>query len=121
MATFSYLLYRDRLSAIVIDTGFGVLAMITQLAFLDLSAKACPPHVEATFFALLMSVYNLAVQLSTNVGARLYDRIGFTGLVVVSAVMTAMAYLLVPLVRIDAIETRARATGAGAKAATAVS
>lgn len=109
-ATFSYLLYRDRTSAIIIDTGFGVLAMLTQLAFLDLSAKACPPHVEATFFALLMSVYNLAMQLSTNVGARLYDRIGFTGLVFVSAFMTACAYVLVPLVRIEAIEARARKT-----------
>lgn len=109
-ATFAYLLYRDRTSAIIIDIGFGVLAMLTQLALLDLAAKACPPHVEATFFALLMSVYNLAMQLSTNVGARLYDRIGFTGLVFVSASMTALAYVLVPWVRIDAIEARARAT-----------
>ena len=107
-ATLGYLLYRDRMSAIVIDLGFGVLAMITQLAFLDLSAKACPPHVEATFFALLMSVYNLAIQLSTNVGAKLYDRIGFTGLVLVSAFMTALAYVLVPWVRIEAIEARAK-------------
>jgi MFS family permease len=117
-ATFAYLLYRDRTSAIIIDIGFGVLAMLTQLALLDLAAKACPPHVEATFFALLMSVYNLAMQLSTNVGARLYDRIGFTGLVFVSAFMTGAAYLLVPWVRIDAIEARARAT-ATARTATA--
>jgi len=117
VATFSYLLYRDRLSAILIDTGFGVLAMLTQLAFLDLSAKACPPHVEATFFALLMSVYNLAMQLSTNVGARLYDHIGFTGLVFVSAFTTAAAYLLVPWVRIDAIEARAKATAPAPTAA----
>jgi predicted MFS family arabinose efflux permease len=76
--------------------------------------------VEATFFALLMSVYNLATQLSTNVGARLYDRIGFTGLVVVSAVTTAAAYLLVPLVRIDAVEARARARTAPPPTATPV-
>ena len=113
VATFSYLLYRNRLSAVLIDAGFGVLAMLTQLALLDLAAKACPPHVEATFFALLMSVYNLAMQLSTNVGARLYDRIGFTGLVFVSAIMTALAYLIVPWVRIERIEARARATGPG--------
>lgn len=112
VATFSYLLYRDRTSAIIIDTGFGVLAMLTQLAFLELAAKACPPHVEATFFALLMSVYNLAVQLSTNVGARLYDQIGFTGLVFASAAMTALAYVLVPFVRIEAIEARSRAAAA---------
>jgi predicted MFS family arabinose efflux permease len=118
-ATFGYLLYRDPVSAVIIDTGFGILAMLTQLAFLDLSAKACPPHVEATFFALLMSVYNLATQLSTNVGARLYDTIGFTGLVVVSATVTALAYLIVPWVRIDAIEARARATAPGPTTATA--
>ncbi|HTO13447.1 MAG TPA: MFS transporter, partial [Candidatus Binatia bacterium] len=58
LATLGYLLYRDRTSAIVIDTTFGVLSMVTQLAFLDLAAKACPPHVEGTFFALLMSVFN---------------------------------------------------------------
>jgi MFS family permease len=117
-ATFGYLLYRDPVSAVIIDTGFGILAMLTQLAFLDLSAKACPPHVEATFFALLMSVYNLAMQLSTNVGARLYDTIGFTGLVVVSATVTALAYLIVPWVRIDAIEARARATAPAPTTAT---
>jgi MFS family permease len=120
VANFSYLLYRDAVSAIVIDTGFGVLAMLTQLALLDLAAKACPVRVEATFFALLMSVYNLATQLSTNVGARLYDRIGFTGLVVVSAATTAAAFLLVPLVRIDAVEARARARTAASPTATPV-
>ena len=48
LATFSYLLYRNRISAVVIDAGFGVLAMLTQLAFLDLSAKACPPNACST-------------------------------------------------------------------------
>jgi predicted MFS family arabinose efflux permease len=86
--------------------------MITQLAFLDLAAKACPRGVEGTFFALLMSVYNGGVQLSTNVGGRLYTEIGFTPLVLVSAAGTAAALLLVPLVNIDAIEARARAAAA---------
>jgi predicted MFS family arabinose efflux permease len=108
LATFAYLLYRDHTSAVIIDTFFGVLAMLTQLALLDLAAKACPPRVEATFFALLMSVYNLAVQLSTNVGARLYDLIGFTGLVFLSAATIALTYVLVPWVRIEVIEARAR-------------
>jgi MFS family permease len=112
VTTLGYLLYRDRTSAIVIDISFGVLAMITQLAFLDLAAKACPPHVEGTFFALLMSIFNAGTQLSTNVGGRLYDRWGFMPLVLISAAVTAMAYLLVPLVDIDGIERRARAQAA---------
>ena len=111
-ATLMYLVYHDRVSAMIIDTTFGVLSMITQLAFLDLAAKACPRHVEGTFFALLMSVFNGGVQLSTNVGGRLYDWVGFTPLVFISATMTAAAWILVPFVKIDAIEAQARAAAA---------
>jgi len=107
--TLAYLLYRDQTSALIIDISFGAIGMITQLAFLDLAAKACPRHVEATFFAALMSIYNIGQQLSQNVGARLYDAIGYTPLVYISAAMTALAWVLMPLVKIDEIEARARA------------
>jgi MFS family permease len=108
VTTLAYLLYRDATSALIITVAFGAISMITQLAFLDLAAKACPRHVEATFFALLTSVYNLGMQLSENVGARLYDVLGYAPLVYISAAMTALAWLLVPLVKIDRIEARAR-------------
>lgn len=112
MGTLAYLLYRGPVSAVIIDTTVGVASMITQLAFLDLAAKACPPRVEGTFFALLMSVFNGGTQLSQNVGGRLYDSVGYTPLVLIGAGTTAIAWLLVPLVNIDRIETRARpATG----------
>jgi predicted MFS family arabinose efflux permease len=81
--------------------------MIINLAFLDLAAKACPPRVEATFFAALMSVYNLGVQLAENVGARLYDVVGFQRLVWIAAAMTAMTWLLMPLVKFNRIEAKA--------------
>src|SRR5256885_7066284 len=42
VGTLAYLFYNDRTSAIAIDTVFGGVGMITQLAFLDLAAKACP-------------------------------------------------------------------------------
>jgi MFS family permease len=106
--TFAYLGYRGPVSAIAIDTLYGVLGMLMQLAMLDLAAKACPPRVEGTFFALITSVYNGSLQLSTNVGGRLYDGLGFAPLVVISGVMTALAWFLVPLVRIDRIEAEAR-------------
>ncbi len=89
--TLAYLLYRDATSALIIDVAFGCIGMITQLAILDLAAKSCPRHVEATFFALLMSVYNGGAQLSQNIGARLYDAVGYTPLVFISAGMTALA------------------------------
>ena len=68
---------------------FGAVAMFIQLTFLDLAAKACPKRVEATFFALLMSVYNGAVQLSQITGGWLYDRVGFVLLIFISAGFTA--------------------------------
>lgn len=108
-STLAYLLYRDRVSAVIIQALFGGVAMVGQLAFMDLAAKACPPRVEATFFALLMSVYNAGTQLSQNVGARLYDVYGYTWLVLISAAFTALVWLLVPLVKVDRIEARARA------------
>ena len=42
------------------------------------------------------------------VGARLYDRIGYKWLILVSAAFTAAAWLLVPLVKIDEIDQKAR-------------
>jgi MFS family permease len=111
VGTLAYLFYNGRTSALVIDTVFGGVAMITQLAFLDLAAKACPKHAEGTFFALLMSIYNLGVQGSQITGGYLYEWTGYTWLVWISAAMTAVCWLLVPLVNIPAIERRARAAG----------
>lgn len=109
VGTLAYLLYRGPTSAIIIDTVFGCVGMITQLAFLDLAAKACPRRVEATFFALLMSVFNLGMKGSQITGGYLYDWLGFTPLVLISAIFTALAWFLVPLVRIERIEAKARA------------
>jgi len=106
--TLAYLLYRGHVSAIIIDVVFGCVGMVTQLAFLDLAAKSCPRRLEATFFALLMSVYNGGSQLSQNVGGRLYDSFGYTPLVLISTAFTAAAWLLVPLVRIERIEAKAK-------------
>jgi MFS family permease len=117
--TLGYLLYRDWQAAVVIDTLFGCIGMMTQLAFLDLAAKACPRRVEATFFALLMSVFNGGTQVSQITGGYLYDWLGYTPLILISATMTAGAWLLVPLVKIDRIEARAGTAGASPASAAA--
>lgn len=119
VATLGYLLYQSATSALIIDPLFGVVGMITQLAFLDLAAKACPPRVEASFFALQMSVYNLGVKGSQITGGYLYDALGFTPLVLISASVTALAWLLVPLVKIDRIEAKARTQAQSAQAVSA--
>ncbi len=108
VGTLAYLAYRGKPSAVVITLAFGAVGMTTQLAFMDLAAKVCPRRVEATFFALLMSVYNVAMRSSEWTGAHLYDLVGYTPLVLISTLFTAAAWLLVPLVPIDAIQTAAR-------------
>jgi MFS family permease len=105
----AYLAYGGVVSATVITVVFGAVGMTTQLAFLDLAAKACPARAEATFFALLMSIYNLGTRSSEWTGANLYDWLGYTPLVLISTVFTAAAWLLVPLVPIDAIQAAAAA------------
>jgi len=112
VGTLAYLGYRGPVSAVLIEAVFGAVAMITQLAFLDLAAKACPRRVEGTFFALLMSVYNGGTQGSQVAGGYLYDWLGYTPLVLIAAAMTALAWVLVPFVHIDRIEARTRAEAA---------
>jgi MFS family permease len=116
-STLVYLGYRNRSAAIAIHLLWGCAGIITQLAFLDLAAKACPQRVEATFFALLMAIVNLGAQASQSVGAHLYTVLGegqraYNELVWISTIATALIWLLVPLVRIETIEAAARLAAA---------
>ena len=109
----TYLAYRGEISALFIHIIWGITGMITTLAFLDLAARACPKRAEATFFALLMSIFNLGTLASQNVGAHLYTELGegsfaYTWLVIISTLATAAIWLLVPLVHNERIESHAR-------------
>ncbi|NET30997.1 MAG: folate/biopterin family MFS transporter [Cyanothece sp. SIO1E1] len=58
-----------------------VLTVMGQIAFMPvlvLAARLCPPGIEATLFALLMSVVNLANLLSYESGALLMHGLGIT-------------------------------------------
>ena len=55
-----------------------VMGQIAYMPVLVLAARLCPPGVEATLFALLMSVYNLAGLLSHESGALLTHLLGVT-------------------------------------------
>jgi MFS family permease len=108
-STLAYLLYQDAFSALLIDVTFGGIGMLGTLAFPDLAAKACPREAEGTVFALLMSLYNGGVQGSQIVGGWLYDSLGYTWLILLSATCTALCWLLVPLIRVEQIEALAAA------------
>ncbi len=104
LGTLAYLGLLGHASAIAIYLVFGSVGLIAQLAFLDLAARACLKEAEGTFFALLMSVFNLGTKGSAIVGGWLYTTTGFNGLVLISAAFTAAAWLLVPLVKVDELE-----------------
>jgi len=108
VSTLGYLGYVGPYSAIVLGAAFGAVGMVATLAFLDLAAKACPKQAEGTFFALLMSVYNGGAQLSQIVGGWLYDQAGYTNLILISAAFTALCWFLVPLLKLEELETQAR-------------
>ncbi|MCT7978240.1 folate/biopterin family MFS transporter [Laspinema olomoucense] len=55
-----------------------VMGQIAYMPVLVLAARLCPPGVEATLFALLMSVTNLAGLLSYEEGALLMHLLGVT-------------------------------------------
>jgi folate/biopterin transporter len=55
-----------------------VMGQIAYMPILVLAARLCPPGVEATLFALLMSVTNLAGLLSYWMGAGLMSWMGIT-------------------------------------------
>jgi folate/biopterin transporter len=58
-----------------------ILTVMGQIAFMPvlvLAARLCPPGIEATLFALLMSVVNLAGLLSYELGAVLTHWLGVT-------------------------------------------
>jgi MFS family permease len=110
LSTLAYFGYVNRTAAIGIALVFGSVAMVIQLTFLDLAAKACPKQVEGTFFALLMSIDNGGSQLSQNVGGRLYDLVGFNALILISAGFTALCWFLLPFVQVEAIEAQGQQT-----------
>ncbi|BAZ44712.1 folate/biopterin transporter [Chondrocystis sp. NIES-4102] len=56
----------------------SVVGQITWMPVLVLSARLCPPGVEATLFALLMSIWNLSGLLSHEFGAVLTSWLGVT-------------------------------------------
>ena len=99
-----YLWYRSPQSALIIDTSNGFLAILGILPLFDLAARATPKGSESFGYALLMSVYNIAVfAISNPVGSWLYERQSpvwhhnLTRLIWLNAGTSLVALVLVPL------------------------
>lgn len=90
-------------------TDTAVLTALGQVAFMPtlvLAAKLCPPGVEGTLFAALMSIYNTSGATSNELGALLTSALGVTEtnfsnlwlLVTICSLSNLLALPLIPLV-----------------------
>jgi Na+/melibiose symporter-like transporter len=98
-----YLWYRTPQSAMIIDMANGFLAILGVLPLFDLAARATPKGSESFGYALLMSVYNIAVfAISNPVGSWLYElpsagwHHNLTRLICLNAGTSLVALILVP-------------------------
>jgi MFS family permease len=100
----SFLLLTNEFNAAIVNFANGAAQMIATIATLSLAADYCPRRSEGFAFAGLMSVSNLADIFSNNTGAFLYEHVfnsQLGPLIIVSAATTALAAVLIPLLRLD--------------------
>lgn len=60
------------------DVALAALGQISFMPTLVLAARLCPPGVEAVLFATLMSIFNGASTIGTEIGAALTKMAGIT-------------------------------------------
>jgi predicted MFS family arabinose efflux permease len=118
LASLAFLFLWNEPAAAIISFCSGFAAMLATVATLTLAADYCPRRAEGFAFAILMSIINLATALADNLGSYLFTHV-FHGklapLVVLSAVFTAFAFVLVPLLHLG--DKRQGAPAAGVIAA----
>jgi MFS family permease len=90
-------------AAAVISFCSGFAGMLTTIATLTLAADYSPQRAEGFTFAVLTSIINLATVFSNNLGSYLFTHVfhsKLAPLVVLSAGLTAFAFVLVPLLQL---------------------
>lgn len=94
VTTISYLYYTP-VTAILYDILYNLMGMFIFLMIMDLMARKTVNGLEATSFAFLASISNLALVSSNLSGAYLLPIIGLKGLIIASAFTT---FLCLPLI-----------------------
>ena len=95
VTTLSYLYYTP-VTAVAYNVVYGFIGMFIFIMVMDFMARSTLPGLEATSFALLCSVSNLALVTSNLSGAWLLPVLGLKWLIVISAVTS---FLCLPLIR----------------------
>jgi MFS family permease len=113
VTTASYLLLSSETSAAILNFFSGIAAMLVTVSSLRVAAESAPQRSEGFAFAVLTSITNLATASAENVGSFLYQHAfhsNLTPLIIVSALATAVAFVLVPMLRLGSAPQPAVAT-----------
>lgn len=94
LTSLSYLYYTP-VSAVIYDVLYSFIGMFIFLIVMDFMARSTLKGLEATSFALLCSISNLALTASNLSGAFLLPKIGLKWLIILSAVTS---FLCLPLI-----------------------
>ncbi len=89
-------LERARQVQLVSAVLLGAVGSITFLILLNAAALACPKNSEGTTFATLTAFWNIGLMGSDALGGFLFEKIGLEPLIIVSALFTGAAWLLMP-------------------------
>jgi MFS family permease len=103
LTTASFLLLSSETSAAILNFFSGISAMLVTVSSLRVAAESAPQRSEGFAFAALTSITNLATAAAENVGSFLYEHAfhnNLTPLIIVSALATAAAFVLVPMLRL---------------------
>jgi len=91
------LLIRGHASAFLVVLTGGVLAYVTLLPFMTAAARLTHgTGLEGALFAMLMSLYNFSQVAAKMVGGFLYDKMGISLLIVLTAAAGAVSLVMIP-------------------------
>jgi MFS family permease len=94
VTTMSYLHYTP-LTAVIYDIVYSFMGMFIFLMVMDFMARNTMKGLEATSFALLCSISNLALVSSNLSGAFLFPILGLKGLIILSSLTSFLCLFLI--------------------------
>lgn len=97
ITTLSYLYYTP-ITAVIYSVFYSFIGMFIYIMVLDFMAQRTMPGFEATSFALLCSVSNLALVASNLSGAYLLPVVGLNWLIIISSVTSFLCLFFIRLI-----------------------
>lgn len=100
LAALFYFAYRSKTSALVLEGCIGFFAILSVGAIQELAARAAPPKLAASGFALIVGFSNLGIGLARLLGAHLHDAFGLNlyQLLWAQMIMTAAVLVVIPFI-----------------------